>query len=50
MAQEARESTQTKATMVVMVATALHSIVAGNMLSTYHQAEDGTVSEINQFA
>ena len=36
----------TKATMVVMVATALHSIAVGNMLSTYHQSEDGTISEI----
>ena len=28
-----------KATMVVMVATALHSIAVGNMLSTYHQEQ-----------
>lgn len=35
-----------QATMVVMVATALHSIAVGNMLSTYHQAENGTIREI----
>ena len=34
-----------KATMVVMVATALHSIAVGNMLSTYHQAENGSIRE-----
>ena len=39
-----REHTN-KATMVVMVATALHSIAVGNMLSTYHQSQDGTISE-----
>ena len=40
-----REHTN-KATMVVMVATALHSIAVGNMLSTYQQSEDGTIREI----
>ena len=35
-----------KATMVVMVATALHSIAVGNMLSTYQQSDDGTIREI----
>ena len=35
-----------KATMVVMVATALHSIAVGNMLSTYNQADNGTIREI----
>ena len=32
--------------MVVMVATALHSIAVGNMLSTYHQADNGSIREI----
>ena len=45
-AQGAMRVHTNKATMVVMVATALHSIAVGNMLSTYHQAEDGTISEI----
>lgn len=35
-----------KATMVVLVATALHSIAAGNMLPTYCMRPDGTLSEI----
>lgn len=35
-----------KATMVVLVATALHSIAVGNMLSTYCTRPDGTISEI----
>ncbi len=35
-----------KATMVVLVATALHSIAAGNMLPTYCTRPDGTISEI----
>lgn len=45
-AQGAMRTHTNKATMVVMVATALHSIAVGNMLSTYHQAEDGTIREI----
>ena len=35
MAQEAMRKHTTKATMVVMVATALHSIAVGNMLPTF---------------
>ena len=45
-AQSLMRDHTTKATMVVMVATALHSIAVGNMLSTYHQSEDGRISEI----
>lgn len=45
-AQAAMREHTTKATMVVMVATALHSIAVGNMLSTYHQSEEGVISEI----
>ncbi len=45
-AQGAMRVHTNKATMVVMVATALHSIAVGNMLSTYHQAEDGAIREI----
>jgi lysine-ketoglutarate reductase/saccharopine dehydrogenase-like protein (TIGR00300 family) len=41
-----REHTS-KATMVVLVATALHSIAAGNMLPTYCMRPDGTISEIS---
>ena len=40
-AQSAMRVHTNKATMVVMVATALHSIAVGNMLSTYHQSEAG---------
>jgi len=35
-----------KATMVVMVATALHSIAVGNMLPTYCTRPDGTLDEL----
>lgn len=45
-AQSAMRIHTNKATMVVMVATALHSIAVGNMLSTYHQSEEGTIREI----
>lgn len=45
-AQAAMRKHTNKATMVVMVATALHSIAVGNMLSTYHQSDDGTIREI----
>ena len=40
-----REYTQ-KATMVVMVATALHSIAVGNMLPTYCTRPDGSLDEL----
>ena len=42
---EMRKHTQ-KATMVVMVATALHSIATGNMLPTYCTRPDGTLDEL----
>ena len=45
-AQIAMREHTTKATMVVMVATALHSIAVGNMLPTYHTKEDGSLHEI----
>ena len=47
-AQGAMRVHTNKATMVVMVATALHSIAVGNMLSTYYyqQSDDGTIREI----
>ena len=45
-AQSAMRMHTNKATMVVMVATALHSIAVGNMLSTYQQSADGTIREI----
>ena len=40
-----REQTN-QATMVVMVATALHAIAVGNMLSTYYQTAEGDIREI----
>ncbi len=45
-AQEAMRELTTRATMVVMVATALHAIAAGNMLPTYCHRPDGSISEI----
>jgi len=45
-AQEAMRDLTTQATMVVMVATALHSIAAGNMLPTYCHRPDGSIAEI----
>jgi len=42
---EMRKHTQ-KATMVVMVATALHSIATGNMLPTYCTRSDGSLDEL----
>jgi lysine-ketoglutarate reductase/saccharopine dehydrogenase-like protein (TIGR00300 family) len=44
--QAAMREHTTRATMVVMVATALHSIAAGNMLPTYCTAPDGSIREI----
>jgi hypothetical protein len=44
--QEAMRELTTRATMVVMVATALHAIAAGNMLPTFCVRPDGTISEI----
>ena len=43
--REMRKHT-TKATMVVMVATALHSIAVGNMMPTYYTDQDGELQEI----
>ena len=44
--QAAMREQTTRATMVVMVATALHSIAAGNMLPTFCTAPDGSIREI----
>jgi lysine-ketoglutarate reductase/saccharopine dehydrogenase-like protein (TIGR00300 family) len=44
--QEAMRELTSRATMVVMVATALHAIAAGNMLPTYCHRPDGSISEI----
>jgi lysine-ketoglutarate reductase/saccharopine dehydrogenase-like protein (TIGR00300 family) len=45
-AQAAMREQTVKATMVVMVATALHAIAAGNMLPTFCVRPDGTLREI----
>ena len=45
-AQGAMRELTTKATMVVMVASALHSIAAGNMLPTFCVAPGGEIREI----
>ncbi len=45
-AQGAMRELTTRATMVVMVATALHSIAVGNMLPTFCRMPDGSISEI----
>jgi lysine-ketoglutarate reductase/saccharopine dehydrogenase-like protein (TIGR00300 family) len=45
-AQGAMREYTNKATMVVMVATALHSIAAGNMLPTFCTKPDGEMAEI----
>jgi lysine-ketoglutarate reductase/saccharopine dehydrogenase-like protein (TIGR00300 family) len=44
--QEAMREMTVKATMVVMVATALHAIAAGNMLPTFCVRPDGSMDEI----
>lgn len=44
--QEAMRELTSRATMVVMVATALHAIAAGNMLPTFCMRPDGEISEI----
>jgi len=44
--QEAMRELTVKATMVVMVATALHAIAAGNMLPTFCVRPDGSMDEI----
>src|SRR5262249_14785582 len=45
-AQGAMRELTTRATMVVMVATALHAIATGNMLPTYCVGADGAIQEI----
>ena len=45
-AQEAMRELTTRATMVVMVATALHAIAVGNMLPTFCVRPGGAISEI----
>jgi lysine-ketoglutarate reductase/saccharopine dehydrogenase-like protein (TIGR00300 family) len=45
-AQAAMRELTVKATMVVMVATALHSIAVGNMLPTFCRRPDGQIDEI----
>ncbi len=45
-AQAAMRELTVKATMVVMVATALHAIAAGNMLPTFCRRPDGSLDEI----
>jgi lysine-ketoglutarate reductase/saccharopine dehydrogenase-like protein (TIGR00300 family) len=45
-AQAAMRELTVKATMVVMVATALHAIAVGNMLPTFCVRPDGTLAEI----
>jgi lysine-ketoglutarate reductase/saccharopine dehydrogenase-like protein (TIGR00300 family) len=44
--QQAMREMTTRASMVVMVATALHAIAAGNMLPTFCTRPDGTFAEI----
>jgi len=45
-AQAAMRELTVRATMVVMVATALHSIAVGNMLPTFCRRPDGSIDEI----
>jgi lysine-ketoglutarate reductase/saccharopine dehydrogenase-like protein (TIGR00300 family) len=45
-AQAAMRELSVKATMVVMVATALHAIAVGNMLPTFCTRKDGSLGEI----
>jgi lysine-ketoglutarate reductase/saccharopine dehydrogenase-like protein (TIGR00300 family) len=45
-AQGAMRELTVQATMVVMVATALHAIAAGNMLPTFCVRPDGSISEV----
>jgi lysine-ketoglutarate reductase/saccharopine dehydrogenase-like protein (TIGR00300 family) len=45
-AQSAMRELTVRATMVVMVATALHAIAVGNMLPTFCSRPDGSISEI----
>jgi lysine-ketoglutarate reductase/saccharopine dehydrogenase-like protein (TIGR00300 family) len=45
-AQDAMKAHTTKATMAVMIATALHAIATGNMLPAFVAAPDGTLREL----
>jgi lysine-ketoglutarate reductase/saccharopine dehydrogenase-like protein (TIGR00300 family) len=45
-AQERMRDLTSRATMVVMVATALHAIAVGNMLPTFCYRPDGTITEV----
>jgi lysine-ketoglutarate reductase/saccharopine dehydrogenase-like protein (TIGR00300 family) len=45
-AQDAMRDMTVRATMVVMVATALHAIATGNMLPTFCRRPDGSMAEI----
>ena len=45
-AQDAMKSHTTKATMAVMIATALHAIATGNMLPAFVSQPDGTLREM----
>jgi lysine-ketoglutarate reductase/saccharopine dehydrogenase-like protein (TIGR00300 family) len=45
-AQDAMRQHATRATMAVMIATALHAIATGNMLPSFTMDEDGTLHEL----
>ena len=45
-AQDAMKRHTTKATMAILIATALHAIATGNMLPAFTTAEDGTMREL----
>ena len=45
-AQDAMKAHTTKATMAVMIATALHAIATGNMLPAFVTEPDGTLREL----
>jgi hypothetical protein len=45
-AQDAMKAHTTKATMAVMIATALHAIATGNMLPAFVTEPDGTLREM----
>lgn len=49
-AQEHMREHAIRTTMVIMVATALHSIAFGNMLPAYHQDDDGCIHPITTIA
>jgi len=45
-AQDAMRAHTTRATMAILVATALHAIATGNMLPAFYETEDGTLREL----